>query len=100
MKLEELAKHLLEGEFSSLSITFNDHKSNYQTAKEAIEEGQWFSPDDFVSPVEMQKSIETNTIWSLQWYPQTPVGFHVLYASSFQAILDHVTGRAALRERE
>lgn len=94
MKLEELAKQLLEGEFSSLHITCNDHKTNCQTAKEAIEEGQWFSPDDFVSPEEMQKSIATNTIWSLQWYPHTPVGFCVLYASSFQAILDHMARQA------
>lgn len=91
MKLEELAKQLLEGEFSSLRITCNDHKSNYQTAQEAIADGRWFAADEFVSPEEMQKAIDTNTIWSLQWYPQTPVGFEVLHASSFQAILDHVS---------
>lgn len=94
MKLEELAKQLLEGEFSSLHITCNDHKVNYQTAKEAIDGGQWVSPDDFISPEEMQKAIDANTIWSVQWYPQTPVGFCVLFASSFQALLDHFARQA------
>ncbi|APU92973.1 hypothetical protein PQB34_gp45 [Ochrobactrum phage POI1126] len=91
MKLEELAKKLLQGEFSSLRITCNDHKSNYQTAQEAIEDGRWYAADEFVSPEELQKAIGTNTIWSLQWYPQTPAGFQVLHASSFQAILDYVS---------
>lgn len=90
MKLEELANKLLEGEFSSMHVMCDEHKSSYQTAKEAIDGREYFSPEDFVSPEEMQRAIEDNSIWSLQWYPHTPVGFCVMHASSFQAILDYL----------
>lgn len=88
MDLAELAKKLCLGEYSSLILSFNDHKSNYQTLAQAIEwRGDWYSADDFVSPEEMQRAIDTNTVWTLQWYPRSPVGFCNLHASSLDVLL-------------
>jgi hypothetical protein len=72
-----------------LIIQHNDHKGSYISAEEwALE-----NDDDWVSPDEREKAIETDSIWSIQWYPHTPVGFNRVLASTFEACLG-----AALRE--
>ncbi len=86
MDVNELTK-LCVGKYSELHITFNDFKSNYQTAAEAIGENfhGWYDPDSFASPEEIERCKQTNTIWEIQWYPDTPVGFHKVIASTFEA---------------
>lgn len=84
--LERRLRGLLKGEHSSLTIGFNeDHAPNYMTAAEyeATEPG-----DDWVSETEREKALENNTVWSIQWYPQTPVGFCRLKASSLGALVE------------
>lgn len=93
--LDALAKHLLKGEFSSMHITFNDHKSNYVTlAQEMQDRPDWYEDDDFISPEDRQKCAETDTIWSVQWYPHTPVGFCHMHASSFALLLSALTSES------
>jgi hypothetical protein len=89
MNLDDLAKKLCVGEHSSLSLEFNSHKSSYQTLAQAVEDNfnEWYGDEDFVSPEEKQRAIDTNTLWSLQWYPRSPVGFCLLHASSLDALL-------------
>jgi len=67
----------------------DEHAVNYVSAKEWIEE---FQPKDFndVPVDELQTMKDTNTIWCLQVYPNTPVGFYVFYG----ATLDSVIGKA------
>ena len=74
-----------------LYLTHNEHKDIYESAKDWIENRQF--EDDFVSPEEMQKAIDEDSIWRLQWYPETPVGFYSVAAASLEAI------EAAIRER-
>lgn len=75
---------LLRGEFSSLTISFNDFACNYVDARTAVEEG--IVPDDgWVSDAERERALERNSIWEVQWYPDTPVGFNVVRASSIEA---------------
>lgn len=64
-----------------------DHASNYMTAKEWIEEGQpdWFDEE---SPEEIQRMKDTNTIWCLQAYPITPIGFNKWNRSTLDATID------------
>lgn len=64
-----------------------DNASNYTTAKEWIEE---FCPDDFTDTPEeeIQRMKETNTIWRLQIYPDTPIGFCVFFGATLQAAID------------
>ena len=85
---------LLNGEFSSLTIGFNDdHGPNYEVASE-----EWYSASNpvsghisWVSEEERQKAIRENSVWTIQWHPETPVGFYCVGASTFEA-----AARAAL----
>jgi hypothetical protein len=45
-----------------------------------------YSKDGFVNEAEWDKAIREDSVWSLQWYPETPIGFHILCASSLEAI--------------
>ncbi len=70
----------------------DNHACNYVTAKQWIEE---FSAEDFtrVDPVEVQRMKDTNTIWSLQIYPHTPIGFNIWYGATAEYVVD-----AAMRD--
>lgn len=88
----ELLKTLLEGEFSSLTIGFNDdHACNYATAQrwhdEWMEYGGGNDNDriDWPSEEERLKAISENSVWTIQWYPNSPVGFNCVAASTFEA---------------
>jgi len=70
-----------------LSITHNSHKSNYETVQDLILEAK-ITPDDFVSEQEMNLCIEHNELWEIQWYPNTPVGFHIIYGYTLESILN------------
>jgi hypothetical protein len=78
---------LLKGEYSSLHITFNDHASDYMTAKEADKDGQ-FDDLEWVSQEDKQKALENNSVWSVQWYPNTPVGFNRILGSSLESCVN------------
>lgn len=79
----------------ALSIWHNEHAGNYQTVAEYI--GMWserysahdqrFDDDEWVSPAEKQRAIDTNELWECRWNPHTPVGSCVLCASTLNALL-------------
>lgn len=76
---------------ASLTLTHNDHKCNYETVEESIQRGSFgYKANCWVSAEQMQKAIETNDCWMLQWYPDTPVGFCVLSAADLDVLLDAV----------
>lgn len=73
---------------ASLHLTHNQHKAYYRTVKEMVEEGDHgYAEDDWVSPEQRQKAIETDECWTLQWYPHTPVGFCLLSAADLDVLL-------------
>lgn len=91
--IEELEKALranLKGEFTSLTVSFNDdHAANYCTAKTYAERyGAYDEHDDWVSPEERERALDQNSVWTLHWYPDTPVGFCRLRASTLSAVVD------------
>lgn len=43
-----------------------------------------------MSEEEKQKALDTGEIWTLQWYPETPVGFICVAASSLTVLLKAV----------
>lgn len=75
-----------------LSLSHNDHLSIYQTAEQYIAggsiPGSGIEDDEWTAPGEKEKALATGNIWSLQWYPDTPIGFHVVYAASFEALVE------------
>ncbi len=92
-RLEAGLRALLVGEHTSLHIGFNDdHAANYVNAQQWHDEYGFYTGDDedridWVSEDERLKAIATNSVWTLQYYPNTPVGFNCIGASSLPAIL-------------
>ncbi len=74
---------------ASLHLTHNEHRNYYQSAAAWIEEQETFGGGptfDWVSPEEREKAIRDDSVWVLHWYPETPVGFCCLAASSLEAL--------------
>jgi hypothetical protein len=87
---EDAARYrwLRDLECCSFSLSHDDsHKPNYTTAKEWIESYQpdWFED---VPPDELQKMKDANSIWCLQIYPNTPIGFNTWHGATLDAAID------------
>ena len=63
-----------------LYLTHNEHRDYYQTVEEC------YYHEDFVSEDEWLKAIKEDSVWVLQWYPNTPIGFTRIAASTLLAI--------------
>jgi hypothetical protein len=55
--------------------------------REAVESGDAYEEDSWVSPEQKQKAIDTNECWELHWYPDTPVGSYTLLAAELDVLL-------------
>jgi len=73
---------------ASLSINHNDHKDYYMTVADLMtSEHPSLDKDYFVSDEDLQVCIDTNELWEIQWYPDTPVGFYKVCGSTLEIIL-------------
>lgn len=95
--IEVFLRSLLRGKHSSLTISFNDANGpNYQTVAEMEAEIDTLPKDykrhhyDWISEEERQKAIADNSMWTAQWYPDTPVSFYAVAASSLNALIDYL----------
>ena len=70
----------------SLYIEYNDHKSSYETVKEYIEERE--ITDEEI--IDKEECIKNDTIYSLQIYPITPIGFYLIHSSSLEKAIDEM----------
>lgn len=70
---------------AGLSLEHNEHLNYYETPEQHIANCEL--AEDFESPAEMQKAIDTNSIWVLHWYPETPVGFYRVAAPTLYDVL-------------
>lgn len=70
---------------AGLCIEHNVHKDIYQPIIEAVEE---VSTNEWATPTSKQRAIETDSLWSIQWYPDTPVGFYTVYGATLEEILE------------
>jgi hypothetical protein len=72
----------------SLHLTHNQHKDYYETLERWLDsrEGTDQAEFDWVSPEEREKAIREDSVWELQWYPDTPVGSYSIAASSLEAL--------------
>lgn len=66
-----------------LYLTHNEHRDNYEKIENYIKDNEI----EFDSPEEKQKSIDSDEIWVLQWYPNTPVSFIYFAAASLEEVL-------------
>ncbi len=66
---------------AGLHLEHNAYRNYYQTIEEGLAEeaGNW------ISPAERAHALATESIWTLHWYPNTPVGFNQIAASTLEA---------------
>lgn len=77
------------------SLAHNDHKMVYEDAEKRLER-EIYVEDGYYSGIsgsEREAMIAADSIWTLQIYPNTPVGFNVYHAASLDRVID-----AAMRE--
>ena len=63
-----------------LYLSHNEHRDVYETIEE------YYIAKDFISQEEWHKAVKEDSVWVLQWYPNTPIGFNRIAASTLQAI--------------
>lgn len=68
----------------NLYIEYNDHKSSYETVEEYIEERD--IKDEEI--IDKEECIKKDTLYSLQVYPKTPIGFYKIYGSSLEKTIE------------
>lgn len=71
----------------SLTLTHNQHKDYYQSVISYLSDRE-IPLDDWVSEEQWEKAIETDSMWELQWYPDTPIGFIRLFACDLDVLLE------------
>jgi len=74
-----------------LYLTHNEHRNFYESPEEYIFATGFDA--DFISPQEMEKAIAEDSVWHLQWYPDTPIGSYSIVAASLEAIEEAVRAR-------
>lgn len=87
-KLEEIAKRCK----ASVSLTYRDRADYYEELKDIVElkgdgNGEYFHASEFLDG-ELEKCIETDQYWCLQFYPETPIGFHHAFSRDLDKLLD------------
>jgi hypothetical protein len=68
-----------------LHIFHNPHKDYYETVEEYFIDYS----SKFISPEERELSIQTDELWEIRWYPDTPVGFCYVHAASLMALKEY-----------
>lgn len=76
--LEVLPKHSV-----SLTIEHNPHKLNYESVEVYLSR----SLVVFRSERDKDEAIALDELWTLQWYPDTPVGFQSIAAQRLYDLL-------------
>lgn len=81
---------------ASMTITHNPHKDSYQSAQDWIIENESDIEHlyEWISDEERQLAIDTDSIWTIQVYPNTPIGFYAYAASTFETLLAYVNNHA------
>lgn len=89
MTLDEIKKALCKGEHSSFNLHWNDDSAtNYETVAVMLAgRSDYYDEMDFVGGAEEKaRCCALNSIWTAHWYPQTPVGFHVMHAATYDKL--------------
>ena len=71
-------------------LTVNQHRDYYQSAEDRIKEVESYECPPEIPESVRKKMIETNTVICLQCYPDTPIGFYVIYHYDLGMILEEM----------
>jgi hypothetical protein len=67
-----------------LHLEHNVHKNYYETAESYIRD---YGMHVWKDEASKQRAIDTDSIWTLQWYPDTPIGFYAIAAPTLEELL-------------
>jgi hypothetical protein len=82
----ERYRFLRNNNFNHIYLTCNVHKSYYDTAEVTIaNDVDWYEEDP---AEELDKMKATNTIWCVQYYPDTPIGFYKFNGATLDNVID------------
>lgn len=70
-----------------LYLEHNAHKDYYLTAEQELNENK-FERYDEISEEDKKQCIELDSIWTLQWYPETPIGFYFVVGATLERVLE------------
>lgn len=75
----------------TLSIEHNPHATNYETVLSHLEWIISHGGSDYVWKCEQdrEEAVKTNDFWTIQWYPDTPVGFCHMAAPTIEKLLQY-----------
>lgn len=76
---------MLPAHACGLYLEHNAHRDIYKSAAEAVAEDEI---SDWASEEAKQRAIATDEIWTLQWYPRTPIGFCKVAAPTLGELLE------------
>lgn len=68
-----------------LYLEHNANRDYYETVEQYLEDHTHYQ---FRDEAARQACIDTNELWTLQWYPNTPVGFIAVAAASLDELLE------------
>lgn len=71
----------------SLSLAHNEHALYYVNVAAWLGEVEGYKPPSFQDAAARQRAIDTNSIWTLQWYPDTPASFLHIAAPTLDELL-------------
>lgn len=71
----------------SVSIEKNFHKGSYISTKDEILD-MMVAGGVALSSEAAQKMIDTDTVWSVQVYPDNPIGFSIYYSHDLAVAID------------
>jgi hypothetical protein len=78
-------EHIFPKHKCGLYLTHNEHRDYYEKLEDFIKERDYL--EDFVSVEQYEKALKEDSLWVLQWYPNTPVGFQVKCACDLNELL-------------
>jgi hypothetical protein len=68
-----------------LYLQHNQYRDYYQSPAEWIEDHDVY---DWKDEASKQAAIDSSSIWTLQWYPETPIGFYAIAAPTLEEVLE------------
>jgi hypothetical protein len=88
MTIDQMILHISDNtkETGALYIDFNEPKLLGSTVYDQLNISSDYDEvvEDFESLEDYQKCIETNVMWSVQWYPNNSVGSYDVYGSTLE----------------
>ena len=70
----------------SLFLEHNEHKLYHQSLEDYLECNEY----DWPSDSEKELAIKIDSLWTIQWYPDSTVGFYRVAAASLETLLESI----------